>query len=498
MGKATGFLEFERQDKKAEAPEKRINDFHEFYTSLTREEQEVQGARCMACGIPFCQSGQMMKGMVSGCPLHNLIPEWNDLIYHGNWREAYMRLKKTNCFPEFTARVCPAPCEAACTCALNQDAIAIKSNEYSIIENAYEAGYAGVAPVQVRTGKQVAIVGSGPSGLAAADMLNRRGHSVTVYEREDRAGGLLRYGIPNMKLEKKVIDRKISIMEEEGISFIMNANIGVDIKPQELIKKYDRIILACGASRPRDIKSAGRDAKGIYFAVDFLKSTTKALSEEAVPVGKKYITAKDKRVLVIGGGDTGNDCVGTSIRHGAKSVIQLEMMPEPPHDRAENNSWPEWPRVLKTDYGQQEAIALYGSDPRKYQTTVKKFIKDKNGKLTGAILVELDFRTDKQTGRSIMEEVKGSEYKVDVDLTLIAAGFLGSEEYITKAFKVDTNERTNVKTKDGSYKTSTDKVYAAGDMRRGQSLVVWAIREGQEVAKQVDASLMGYTNLLIQ
>ena len=506
MGKPTGFMEYERQDKPAESSKERIKHFREFHTPLSKEEQERQGARCMACGVPFCQAGQMIMGMASGCPLHNLIPEWNDLIYRGNWKEAYDRLKKTNNFPEFTARVCPALCEAACTCGLNGDAVSTKANEYGIIENAYEMGYADAKPPKVRTGKTVAVVGSGPSGLAVADLLNKRGHKVTVFEREDKPGGLLRYGIPNMKLEKQIIDRKIRIMEEEGITFVTGCNVGRDKKAASLLKEFDRIVLACGASNPRDIKVPGRDAKGIYFAVDFLKSTTKALWNHAdakeeragKPKEGEYISAKGKRVMVIGGGDTGNDCVGTAIRHGAKSVLQLEMMPKAPDERADTNPWPEWPKVCKTDYGQQEAIAVFGHDPRVYQTTVKEFVKDKNGNVCKAVLVKLEPKKDEKTGRMIMAEVKGSEYTVETELVLIAAGFLGSENYVTKAFGVKVNERTNVATKPGEYLTTADRVFTAGDMHRGQSLVVWAIREGREAAQEVDISLMGYTNLNIQ
>ena len=492
-------MDYARKDKTAEAPLERIRHFNEFYTPLAKEEQELQGARCMACGVPFCQSGLNLMGMASGCPLHNLVPEWNDLIYNGNWEEAYYRLVKTNNFPEFTARVCPALCENACTCGLNEDAVATKSNEYAIIENAYEMGYAKARPPKVRTGKKVAVVGSGPAGLAAADMLNRRGHSVTVFEREDKPGGLLRYGIPNMKLEKQYIDRKLKIMEEEGVEFRVNCNVGKDVKPAQLLKEYDRIVLACGASHPRDIKATGRDAEGIYFAVDFLKSTTKALwSHDMQLKDGTYISAKGKNVIVIGGGDTGNDCVGTSIRHGAKSVLQLEMMPKAPDQRTETNPWPEWPRICKTDYGQQEAIAVFGHDPRVYQTTVKEFVKDKKGKLCKAVLIKLESKKDEKTGRMYMAEIPGSEYTVDADLVLIAAGFLGSEEYVTKSFGVEVNERTNVKTEPGKYATNIRHVFTAGDMHRGQSLVVWAIREGREAAREVDESLMGYTNLNIQ
>ncbi|HJB16777.1 MAG TPA: glutamate synthase subunit beta [Candidatus Blautia excrementipullorum] len=494
MGKPTGFLEYKRETAKVLAPKVRIADFHEFRTPMSREKQKLQGARCMACGVPFCQSGMMIGGMASGCPLHNLVPETNDLVYTGNWKQAFLRLSKTHSFPEFTSRVCPALCEAACTCNLNGEPVATKDNERAIIETAFEEGWVQPQKPKVRTGKKIAVIGSGPSGLAAAQQLNRRGHSVTVYERSDRPGGLLRYGIPNMKLEKSVIDRRIRLMEEEGVKFVLNTNVGKDITAEELLKNYDRVLLACGASNPRDIQVPGREAKGIYFAVDFLGKVTKTLldsSFEKVP----YELAKDKNVVVIGGGDTGNDCVGTVIRLGAKSVTQLEMMPKPPAERAENNPWPEWPRVLKTDYGQEEAIAVFGHDPRVYQTTVKEFIADKKGNVCKAKIVKLQGQKDEKTGRVVMVPVEGSEEVIPADLVLIAAGFLGSQKYVTDAFKVAVNARTNVDTKPDAYETSVPRVFAAGDMRRGQSLVVWAIREGREAARAVDESLMGYTNL---
>ncbi len=494
MGKPTGFMDYKREDAPAFSVKERIKNYNEFHKPLSQEEQKNQGARCMECGVPFCQSGMIIGTMSSGCPLNNLIPEWNDLIFKGAWEQAYNRLKMTSNFPEFTSRVCPALCEKACTCGANGDAVTVKANEYSIIENAYIEGFAKANPPKVRTGKKIAIIGSGPSGLAAADQLNRRGHSVTVFERSDRVGGLLMYGIPNMKLEKSVIDRKIDIMKEEGVEFKTNVNVGKDIKVSSLLKDFDRVILACGASNPRDINAKGRDAKGIYFAVDFLKSTTKSLLDSGLKEGT-YISAKGRNVMVIGGGDTGNDCVGTSVRHGAKSVLQLEMMPKLPDERTEDNPWPQWPRVSKTDYGQEETIEVFGHDPRVYQTTVKEFLKDKNNNLIGAILVKLNPEKDEKTGRMIMKEVEGSEYKVDVDLVLIAAGFLGSESYVTKAFGVKTNARTNVATANGSFKTNVDRVFTAGDMHRGQSLVVWAIREGRDAAREVDESLMGYTNL---
>ena len=493
MGKSTGFLEYSRKDGQNIPPKDRITNFNEFHTRLSSKEQQLQGARCMECGVPFCQAGTSIDGMTSGCPLNNLVPDVNDLIYQGNYEQAYLRLTKTNCFPEFTSRVCPALCEAACTCTLNGKAVTSKDNERAAIEYAFEHDLVKARPPKVRTGKKVAVVGSGPAGLAAAMQLNRRGHSVTVYERSDRLGGLLMYGIPNMKLDKSVIDRRINILKEEGIEFICNVNVGKDITAKELLKDYDRVILACGASKPRDIDVPGRDAKGIYFAVDYLSEVTKKLldnKKEALP----YEMAKGKKVLVIGGGDTGNDCVGTVIRLGAASVTQLEMFPMPPKERTKNNAWPAWPKVLKTDYGQEEAIEVFGKDPRVFQTTVVEFIKDKNGNVSGAKTIDLKPSVDKN-GRTTMVKVNGTEKVIPVDLVLIAAGFTGCEKYVADSFGVKCDDRTNVMTARGKYNTNVDRVFTAGDMHRGQSLVVWAIREGREVAKAVDESIMGYTNL---
>ncbi len=497
MGKPTGFMEYEREVSKAVKPGERIKNFNEFHEHLPQEKQMLQGARCMECGVPFCQAGMDICGMTSGCPLHNLVPEWNDLVYMGNWEQAYNRLKKTNSFPEFTSRVCPALCEAACTCGLNGDAVATKENEYAIIENAYAKGYAQAKPPKVRTGKRVAVVGSGPAGLAVADLLNKRGHSVTVYERSDRVGGLLMYGIPNMKLEKSVVERKVKIMEEEGVTFLTGMDVGKDVKGEELLKDYHRVVLACGSSNARDIQAPGRDAKGIYFAVDFLKASTKSLLDSGLEDGK-YVNTKGKNVVIIGGGDTGNDCVGTAMRHGCKSVTQIEMMPKAPDQRAWDNPWPEWPKVCKTDYGQEEAIAVFGHDPRIYESTVKEFLKDKNGNLKGVKIVKLSWEKDEKSGRMVMKEVQGSEKTLPAEVALIAAGFLGCQKYAADAFGVELNERTNVKTSAGKYETSVKNVFTAGDMHRGQSLVVWAIREGREAARAVDESLMGYSNLMVQ
>lgn len=502
MGKSTGFLEYDRKDQIMVDPLERIKNFEEFHVSIPLEEQTMQGARCMDCGVPFCQSGMMIAGMASGCPLHNLVPETNELVYEGNWEQAYLRLSKTHSFPEFTSRVCPALCEAACTCGLHTKPVATKDNEKAIIDYAYENGLVCEETPKIRTGKKIAVIGSGPSGLAAAQLLNKRGHSVTVFERNDRIGGLLRYGIPNMKLDKRAIDRRVKLLEDAGVVFRCCVNIGKDITAEELCKEFDRIILCCGASNPRDINVPGRDAKGIYFAVDFLKEVSKKLMDHDYDSEKvmkatdySFQSLKGKKVIVIGGGDTGNDCVGTSVRLGAKEVTQIEMMPAAPACRAENNPWPQWPKILKTDYGQQEAIAVYGHDPRIFQTTVTAFIKGSRGELKGVKTVELERKTDKETGRMNMVPIAGTEKELQADLVLIAAGFLGSEAYVTKQFGVKLDARTNVATDPASYQTSKENIFVAGDMRRGQSLVVWAIAEGRGVAKAVDESLMGYTNL---
>lgn len=490
MGKPTGFLEFDRKEAVHKEPLERIRDFQEFKKPLSLKEQQKQGARCMECGVPFCQSGMMIAGMASGCPLHNLVPETNDLVYRGKWKQAYDRLAKTHSFPEFTSRVCPALCEAACTCNINGEPVATKENERAIIEKAWEEGWVTPQKIPVRTGKKVAVIGSGPSGLAVAQELNRRGHEVTVFERRDRIGGLLRYGIPNMKLDKSVIDRRVKLMEAEGVVFQTGVDVGKDRKASQIRKEFDRVVLACGASNPRDISVPGREAGNICFAVDFLTSVTKSLLDSNFE-DKQYISLKGKDVLVIGGGDTGNDCVGTAIRLGAKSVTQLEMMPEPPKERTLQNPWPEWPRVLKTDYGQEEAIAVFGKDPRIYQTTVTEFIKDEKGNVKKAKIVKLAPEKDEKTGRMNMVPVEGTEEERPAQLVLIAAGFLGSQKYVTDAFGTDLNPRTNVLTKPEEYETSVPGVFVAGDMHRGQSLVVWAIAEGRKAAEAVDRSLMG-------
>lgn len=494
MGKTTGFLEYSRQDGPVRPEEERILDFNEFHSALPVNEQKKQAARCMDCGIPFCQAGVLISGMASGCPLHNLIPEINDLVYRGRMTEAYQRLSMTHSFPEFTSRVCPALCEAACTCGLHDEPVSTKENERAVIEYAFMNDLAIEPEPEIRTGKKIAVVGSGPAGLSAAQLLNRRGHEVTVYERKDRIGGLLRYGIPNMKLDKTVIDRRVQLMEKAGVRFVVNADVGRTVSAEELLKEYDSVVLCCGASRPRDINVPGRDAKGIFFAVDFLGTVTKRLLDTGFQKPPEDLV-KGKDVIVIGGGDTGNDCVGTCVRLGAKSITQLEMMPKPPAERKEGNPWPEWPRILKTDYGQEEAIRVFGTDPRVYQTTVKEFIKDKKGNLKEAVLISLSPEKDETTGRIRMVPAEGTEKTVKAQLVLIAAGFLGSETYVTESFGVETDSRTNVKTSPGEYSTSKDKIFAAGDMHRGQSLVVWAIAEGRGAARAVDEALMGYSNL---
>ena len=490
MGKPTGFMEITRRTSTELPPEERIANFNEFHLPLHKDEQQAQGARCMDCGVPFCQSGMMLGGMASGCPLNNLIPEWNDLVYQGQWDLAVKRLIATNRYPEFTSRVCPALCEAACTCGMTTgDAVTVKENERAIVEYGYENGVIHAVPPPARTGKTVAVVGAGPAGLSVADLLNKRGHKVTLYERDDRVGGLLMYGIPNMKLEKWVIDRRVDILKEEGIEFVTGCNVGVDITAEELAARYDAVVLCCGAKQARDLTVPGREADGVHFAVDYLTSVTRSLLDSGLTDGKA-ISATDKNVLVIGGGDTGNDCVGTAIRQGCQSVVQLEMMPCPPVERAPGNEWPEWPRVLKTDYGQQEAIARFGSDPRVYQTTVKEFYKNEAGQLCGARIAKLESQL--VDGRRAMVPT-GEEYDIPCELALIAAGFTGCEPYVAEAFGVEMTNRGNVA--DDHYATNQPKVFVCGDMRRGQSLVVWALREGRDTAAVVDESLMGYTNL---
>ena len=487
MGKATGFLEYQRKENPWLPPEERIKNFKEFKIPQSPEERERQSARCMNCGVPLCQSAMKLSGMVTGCPLHNLIPEWNDEVYHGHFRYALSRLLKTSNFPEFTGRVCPALCEKACTCGMNGDPVTIHDNELFIIENAFANGYMKPRIPKIRSGKHVAVVGSGPSGLAVADQLNHRGHSVTVFERDDQIGGLLMYGIPNMKLDKKVVVRRRKLMEEEGVVFRTGVDVGVDVTAEELKKEYDAVVLCCGAKKPRALAVDGFDsAKGVCFAVDFLKSATKhVLTGET----GGFISAANKHVVIVGGGDTGNDCVGTCIRQGCKSVRQLEMMPEPPKERLTSNPWPEWPKVLKTDYGQQEAIAVFGGGPRTYETTIRELHTTKSGRLNKVTTVRVRFENGKMT------EVPGTEQTIRCDLLLIAAGFVGCQDYIADAFGVTRGPRGTVMTEQEHYQTNQEGIFTAGDMRRGQSLVVWAITEGRECAKEVDFYLMGYSNM---
>ena len=482
MAKPTGFLEYQRVDNFSIKPQKRILNFDEFHQSLNPSLRKQQGARCMNCGVPFCQSAISIKGTVSGCPLHNLIPEWNDEIYRGNEKQALARLLKTNCFPEFTGRVCPALCEKACVCGLNDDPVTIKDNELYVIETAFKNGLIKANLPSFRTGKKVAVIGSGPAGLTVAYQLNQKGHEVTVYEKEDRLGGLLMYGIPNMKLDKKIIERRIQLMKEEGITFITNKNVGVDLTKEELLLDYDAIVLCCGAKQARDLKVPGRNSKGIHLAVDFLASTTKALLDNTYEKGN-YISAKDKHVVVVGGGDTGNDCVATAIRHGCISVTQLEMMPQLPSTRTKEEPWPQWPHINKIDYGQEESMEIFHQDPRLYKTTVKECI-DEKGQLKAVKIVNIEI----DNGKII--EVEGSQKIIKADLLLIAAGFTGIDLELKNTFNLQTTVKNTIATKQFSYQTTDDKIFVAGDSRRGQSLVVWAIMEGNECANEVNEYLM--------
>jgi glutamate synthase (NADPH/NADH) small chain len=493
MGKPTGFIEYQRETPSEAAPLMRISHWNEFSIPLSEDKLQTQGARCMDCGIPFCHTGKLISGMAAGCPVHNLIPEWNDLVYQGNWREALDRLHKTNNFPEFTGRVCPAPCEGSCTVGLNDSPVTIKNIEKSIIDKGFAEGWVVPEPPAVRTGKKVAVVGSGPSGLACAAQLNKAGHTVTVYERADRIGGLLMYGIPNMKLDKKYVQRRVDLLTAEGVTFVTGTEIGKDIPASQLKEEFDAIVLCGGATKGRDLNIEGRELKGVHLAMEFLSKNTKSLLDSSHQDGQ-FIPAQGKDVIVIGGGDTGTDCVGTSIRHKCKSVTQFEIMPKSPETRQPNNPWPEWPKVLKVDYGQEEAAALQGQDPRQYLINTKKFVGDENGHVKELHTVLIEWKKDDQ-GRFSPVEVPGSEKVYPAQLVLLAMGFMGPENTVLDQLGVEKDERSNAKAEHGQFTTNVDGVFAAGDMRRGQSLVVWAINEGREAARECDRYLMGSSNL---
>ena len=478
MGKPTGFKEFDREVAPYRNAAERLIDFKEIYTDHDDKHLQTQGSRCMDCGVPFCQSG-------NGCPIHNLIPEWNDLVYKGRWREALDRLHKTNNFPEFTGRVCPAPCEGACVLGITNPPVTIKNVESAIIDRGFAEGWVVANPPATRTGKKIAVIGSGPCGLSAAAQLNTAGHQVTVYERADRLGGLLMYGIPNMKLEKSDIERRVQLMREEGIEFIVNADVGNNVDVKALVDGNDGVLLATGATLARDLPIPGREAKGVHLAMDFLTANTKSLLDSNLEDGN-YISAKDKNVIVIGGGDTGTDCIGTSLRHGCKSLVNFELMPRPPEERAANNPWPLWPKVYRVDYGHAEAAEKFGDDPRVYSIMSKEFLQDENGNLKGIVTVNVDDQ---------LKEIQGTEKTWEADLIMLSMGFLQPEHYINQALGMAIDGRGNFLATKENFKTSVPKVYAAADCRRGQDLVVRAINEGREAAREIDRDLMGSTQL---
>jgi len=486
MGKPTGFMEFERATVPYSAPLERIKNYDEFLAEVPEEHLKTQGARCMDCGVPFCQSE-------TGCPVDNLIPEWNDLVYQGRWRKALDRLHKTNNFPEFTGRVCPAPCEGACVLGITDPAVTIKNIENAIIDRGFAEGWVEPEPPAQRTGKKVAIIGSGPAGLAAAAQLNKAGHSVTVYERDDRLGGLLMYGIPNMKLDKQTVERRLDQLRAEGVQFVTNAHVGVDVDSKQLQQDNDAILLAVGATKPRDLPIPGRQLNGVHFAMEFLLKNTKSLLDSNLADGQ-YISAKDKDVIVIGGGDTGTDCIGTSIRHGCRSLVNFELLPQPPQDRAPDNPWPQWPKILRVDYGHAEASATFGQDPREYCILSKEFIDDGEGNVEGIKTVRVEWQKDEQ-GRFQMQEVAGSEQLFKADLVLLAMGFISPEATLAEQLGLQLDPRNNFKAEHDVYQTSVEGVFAAGDCRRGQSLVVWGINEGRGAAREIDRYLTGSSSL---
>jgi len=482
-------MEFARELGPDRTASLRVLDWKEFHDHLTEEKLRTQGARCMDCGVPFCHSDK-----TGGCPVNNLIPEWNDLVYRGQWEDAIIRLWKTNNFPEFTGRVCPAPCEGSCVLGINEPPVTIKQIEAAIIDHAWEHGLVKPQPPEKRTGKKVAVIGSGPAGLAAADQLNKAGHSVTVFERADRIGGLLMYGIPNMKLDKnEIVIRRLKLMEDEGVKFVTNAHIGVTHDAQQLKKDFDAIVLATGATKPRDLPAPGRNLKGVHFAMEFLTANTRSLLDSGHK-DKKFISAEGKNVIVIGGGDTGNDCIGTSMRHGCKSLVNFELLPKPPESRAPDNPWPQWPRILRVDYGHEEVRAVHGKDPREFLILTKEFIGDADGNLKGLKTVRVEWTKDEK-GQFKMQEVAGSEQEWPCELVFLAMGFLGPENPVAQQLGVELDPRSNYKADYGKFNTNVPGVFSAGDCRRGQSLVVWAINEGRGAARECDRFLMGVTQL---